>query len=283
MRRTNRLRLVALVALAMVALAACGSDNNKSKVAAGGGGNSPSPSFTTLTQGELKVGSCLDYRPFEYTHQGKLQGFDVEMVDAIAQKLGLKVVWIKANFDTIFNAVAAHKFDMVAAASTITPDRAKSVNFSEPYYNARQGFSVNTAKSPDIKTTDDLSSGDIVGVQKGTTGATWAEKNLQPNGVTIKTYQGAPDAFTDLEAGRIVGVINDLTSSIGEVANRPSLKVVESIDTHEHYGFAFAPDTPQLTVAVNKAFQQVIADGTYVKIFKKYFPTTPVPSEYKAS
>jgi ABC-type amino acid transport substrate-binding protein len=157
------------------------------------------------------------------------------------------------------------------------------VNFSEPYYNARQGFSVNTAKSPDIKTTDDLSSGDIVGVQKGTTGATWAEKNLQPNGVTIKTYQGAPDAFTDLEAGRIVGVINDLTSSIGEVANRPSLKVVESIDTHEHYGFAFAPDTPQLTVAVNKAFQQVIADGTYVKIFKKYFPTTPVPSEYKAS
>jgi polar amino acid transport system substrate-binding protein len=278
MSRTTRLRLAAVATLAVVALAACGSSSNNNPPAAGG--NSPKPSFTTLTQGQLKVGSCLDYRPFEYTHQGKLTGFDVDMVDAIAQKLGLKVVWIKANFDTIFNAVAAHKFDMVAAASTITPARAKSVNFSEPYYNARQALSINSQKTPTIKTTNDLKSGDIVGVQKGTTGATWAEKNLQPNGITIKTYQGAPDAFTDLEAGRIAGVINDETSSLGEVANRPSLKVVQSIDTHEHYGFAFAPDTPQLTVAVNKAFQQVVADGTYVKIFKKYFPSNPVPSEY---
>jgi ABC-type amino acid transport substrate-binding protein len=286
MTRSTRLKALPLLAMLLVAFAACGSNDKKGGgggPAAGGGGNSPKPTFTTLTKGELKVGSCLDYRPFEYTHKGKLQGFDVDMVEAIAQKLGLKVVWVKANFDTIFNAVAAHKFDMVAAASTITPERAKSVNFSSPYYNSRQAFSVNSQKTPDLKTTDDLKSGDIVGVQKGTTGAKWAEDNLAPNGITIKTYQGAPDAFTDLETGRISGVINDETSSIGEVANRPSLDVAQTIDTHEHYGFAFAPDTPQLTVAVNKAFKQVIDDGTYEKIFKKYFPKTPVPDEYKAS
>jgi polar amino acid transport system substrate-binding protein len=276
--------MISCAVLVLLTLAACGSTDKKG---GGGtpaaGGNNTKAAVATLNPGELKVGSCLDYRPFEYTHKGDLAGFDVDIVEAIAKKMGLKVVWVKANFDTIFNAVAAHKFDMVAAASTITPERKKSVNFSEPYYNSRQALSVNSQKTPDIKTTDDLKSGDIIGVQKGTTGAKWAEDNLQPNGITIKSYQTAPDSFTDLETGRITGVINDETSSIGEVANKTSLDVVESIDTHEHYGFAFAPDTPKLTVAVNKAFEQVIADGTYEQIFQKYFPKTPVPDEYKAS
>jgi polar amino acid transport system substrate-binding protein len=274
--------MISCVALLALAFAACGSDTKKGPPAAGGG-NTPSPSFTTVKPGQLRVGSCLDYAPFEYTHKGKLKGFDVDLSAAIAKKLGLKIVWVKANFDTIFSAVAAHKFDMVAAASTITPERSKSVNFSEPYYNARQAFSINTQKTPDIKTTDDLKSGDIVGVQKGTTGAKWAEDNLQSKGVVIKTYQGAPDAFTDLEAGRIAGVVNDEPSSEAEVKNRPSLDVVEPIDTHEHYGLAFAPDTPQLTIAVNKAFEQLVADGTYEQIFHRYFPGTPVPPAYKPS
>ena len=282
MRSTTRLRMVTCVALIALALAACGSDDNKKNTPAAGG-NQPSPSFTTVNQGELRVGSCLDYRPFEYTHNGKLQGFDVDLTEAIAKKLNLKVVWVKANFDTIFSAVAAHKFDMVAAASTITPGRSKSVNFSEPYYNARQAFTINSQKTPDIKSTSDVGSGDIIGVQKGTTGAKWAEENLQPKGAVIKTYQGAPDAFTDLEAGRLAGVVNDEPSSEAEIENRPSLKVVEAIDTHEHYGLAFAPDTPELTVAVNKAFEELVADGTYEQIFGKYFPGTPVPPEYKAS
>jgi polar amino acid transport system substrate-binding protein len=281
MQRPGRVRLISCVTLILLVFAACGSDEKK--VTPAGGGNNTKASVDTLTPGELKVGSCLDYRPFEYTHKGELRGFDVELTEAIADKMGLKVVWVKANFDTIFSAVAAHKFDMVAAASTITKARAKSVNFSEPYYNSRQALTVNTEETPDVKSTDDLSSGDIVGVQKGTTGAQWAEDNLQPNGITIKTYQGAPDAFTDLETGRITGVLNDEPSSVSEIENRTSLEVVEAIDTDEHYGLAFAPDTPELTVAVNKAFEEVVADGTYEEIFGKYFPGTDVPEEYRAS
>ena len=71
----------------------------------------------------LKVGSCLDYRPVRVRENGEETGFDVEMTEAIAEKLGLEVEWVKANFDTIFTAVAAGKFDMVAAASTITEER----------------------------------------------------------------------------------------------------------------------------------------------------------------
>jgi polar amino acid transport system substrate-binding protein len=273
----SRLRLWALAVAAALVFAACGGGGSKPAGAGGGGAKG----LKTIKPGELQVGSCLDYAPFEYFHKGTLKGFDVDMVQAIAKKLGLKVKWVKANFNTIFGAVAAHKFDMVAAASTITPERAKHVNFSEPYYNAQQGFTVNAQKTPDIKSTDDLKSGDIIGVQKGTTGKDWAESHLASKGAQIKTFTNAPDAFTDLEAGNITGIVNDLPSSEQEVKSRPGLKVVQAIDTGEHYGFAFAPDTPKLTVAVNKALNQIVADGTYAKIFKKYFPGTPVPPKYQ--
>ncbi|MDQ3878632.1 MAG: basic amino acid ABC transporter substrate-binding protein [Actinomycetota bacterium] len=284
MTSTRSRALVAMLALVALVAAACGSNDNGTKSGSGLGSNKPAPQFTTLTTGELHVGSCLDYKPFEYFQGGSSEptGFDVEMTDAIAQKLDLKVVWVKANFNTIFTAVAANKFDMVAAASTITPDRQKVVNFSDPYYNARQALTVNTQKTPDITSTDDLKSGDVVGVQKGTTGAKWAQDNLASKGVQIKSFTNAPDAFTDLEAGNIAGVINDEPSSEAEIANRSSLKVVEPIDTGEHYGFAFSPDNPQLTVAVNRGLQDVIDDGTYEQIFKKYFPKLPVPPEYQS-
>jgi ABC-type amino acid transport substrate-binding protein len=226
------------------------------------------------------VGSCLDYSPFEYYKKGQLKGFDVDIVDAIGKKLNLKVQWVKSNFNTIFNAVSAHKFDMVAAASTITAQRKKIVNFSEPYYDALLSLTINKDKTPSIKSTNDLKKGDIVGVQKGTTSAIWASQHLAPKGIQIKSFTSAPDSMSDLESGRVVGVINDLPSSVSIVKNRPSLAVVEPIQAGQHYGLAFAPDTPQLTIAVNKAFEALVADGTYETIYHRYFQG-PVPQEFQ--
>ncbi len=140
---------------------------------------------------------------------------------------------------------------MVAAASTITEERLQTVDFSDPYFNSRQGLSVNTNETPDITSLDDIQEGDVVGVQKGTTGKAFAEEELGSKGVEIKTFEGAPAAFTDLEGGAIVAVINDEGSSIAEVEQRPGLEVVEAIDTDEKYGFAFSKDNPELTEAVN--------------------------------
>jgi ABC-type amino acid transport substrate-binding protein len=249
-----------------------------------GGTTSSSPTqaaLTTLTPGTLLVGSCLDYKPFEYYEGGDLKGFDVEIMDAIATNLGLKVEWKKSNFDTIFTALASNQFDAVAAASTIKPDRQQVVDFSNPYYNARQGFTVNTAKSPTLTSTDQLTSADIIGVQKGTTGKDWAEANLGSKGVQIKTYTNAPDAFTDLEAGQITGVINDEPSSDAEVQSRPGLKVIQAIDTNEHYGIAVAKNHPDILAGINSALTAIIADGTYQTIFQKYFPGVEVPDEFK--
>ncbi len=288
MRKRTVLGIAVVATLALVA-AAC-AKKTTSPAAGGSTGASttatttPAPQFTTLKQGEIQVASCLDYSPFEFTdpNTGKLTGFDVEMIDAIAAKLGVKVVWVKANFNTIFTALSENKFDAVAAASTITPQREQVVNFTNGYFNARQSLTVNTSKTPTIKTTADLKSGDVVGVQRGTTGAMYAQDHLVPNGIKLKTYVNAPDAFTDLENGRIVGVINDEGSSLTEAAKRPGLKVVQAIDTGEHYGFAVSKDNPGLLKAMNGALKEVIADGTYAKIFKKWFPTQPVPPEFSS-
>jgi ABC-type amino acid transport substrate-binding protein len=269
--------LTLAAALALTA-ASCAKSSNTGSGATPSG--TTSAALTVISAGKLTIGSCLDYKPFEYYQGNTLTGFDVEIMDAIAQKLGLQPVWVKANFNTIFTALAAGKFDTVAAASTITPLRQQTVDFSNPYYNARQSLTVNTTKTPDVTTTDQLQSGNVIGVQKGTTGEMWAKQNLEPKGIQIKSYTNAPDAFTDLEAGRIQGVINDEPSSEQEVLSRSGLKVVEPIDTGEHYGFAVSKAHTDVGAAINGALQGIIKDGTYKKIFEKYFPGVPVPSEY---
>jgi polar amino acid transport system substrate-binding protein len=280
------LKLPAVLGALLVLLAACGTPGEEDEGgngAGGGGTTKEEPSFETLEEGVLTVGSCLDYRPFEYFEKGADQptGFDVELTNAIADELGLEVEWVRADFDTIFTAVAAGEFDMVAAASTITPGRQKTVDFSDPYYNSRQALTVTSDSG--ISSTDDLGKGDVVGAQKGTTGLDWAEENLAPKGVEVKVFQVVPDAFTDLESGAVEGVLNDEPSSAAEIEDRPGLEIVESIDTNENYGFAFSKENPDLTRAVNDALKAVVDSGKYEEIFQKYFPGTQVPEEFQPS
>jgi polar amino acid transport system substrate-binding protein len=155
------------------------------------------------------------------------------------------------------------------------------VDFSAPYYNGQQSLTVNVESTPDITSTDQLGEGDVVGVQKGTTGKIWAEENLVPQGVELKTFVTSPDSFRDLEAGNVVGVINDETASIRIIQDLPSLSVVQSIDTGEHYGLAFSPSNPELREAVNMALAQIIADGRYQVIYGRYFPPSSLPEEFK--
>jgi len=284
--RRRRTAIVSLLAVFALVGAACGEDTPT------GGGTPTTPPeaivFETIEEGVLKVGSCLDYPPFESVEGGDEVGFDVDLTEAIAERLGLEVEWITANFDTIFTAVAGgSEFDMVAAAVTATGDtgaeRDEVVDFSDYYFNSQQSLTVNTEETPELTSTSDLSEGDVVGAQRGTTGAAWARENLEPQGVEIKTFQEAPAAFTDLEAGNIQGVINDEQSSVEIIAERPSLEIVERIDTNEKYAFAFSPENPELIEAVNQALVEVIADGTYEELFTQYFPGFEIPEEYQAA
>src|SRR5687768_13565000 len=185
MKRRRWFSILAVLAVFTLVGAACAED----EPTVGGSApptQSPSealPSFETIEEGVLKVGSCLDYPPFESVEDGDEVGFDVDLTEAIADRLGLEVEWITANFDTIFTAVAGgNQFDMVAAAVTATgadgEERDEVVDFSDFYFNSRQAMTVNTEETPDLASIEDLEPGDIVGVQRGTTGAGYAEENV---------------------------------------------------------------------------------------------------------
>ena len=276
------LRLLAPLVLVLVIAAACGEEEEPTPT--GGPGE---PEFTTIKEGVLLAASCLDYPPFEFVKDGEPTGFDVELTEEIADRMGLEVEWKKFNFDSLFTAGGVNQYDIGAAAITMTgkdgKKRSQTVAFSEPYFNSLQSLAVNVEETPDIKSTDDLGEGDVVGVQKGTTGESWAEENLVPNGVQLKTFESLPDAFSDLEAGNVTGIVNDEPSSAEEVEQRPGTEIVQKIDTNEKYGFSFSPENTELRDAVNEALQEIIDDGTYAELYDEYFGPAEVPEEYQPS
>ncbi len=128
-----------------------------------------------------------------------------------------------------------------------------------------------------ITSVDDLGEGDKVGVQSGTTGEGWAKENLEPNGVEVVPYDDILAAFSALQAGDVVGVINDLPISQDVVKDETrGLEIVQEIQTDETYGFAFSQDNPGLRDAVNWALAEVIADGTYDTVYENWFGAAPM-------
>jgi polar amino acid transport system substrate-binding protein len=264
MKRTDiRAWLVGAVT-ALALLAACGSDDSPEQSEA-----SAKASVSTITSGELTVGSDIPFPPFAFRKGDKLDGFDVELAEALARRMGLRVKWVDTSFDTLFTQVAAGRFDMAAAATTITPERERQVNFTEPYYAAQQALVVNEKRSPDIRSVEDLAGGDVVAVQKGTTGESWARENV-PAGVNVRSFPEAPDIYTALEAGAATAVMMDEPSAVTETAKRASLELVQTIDTKERYGFAVDPRNQGLLDSLNRALREVKRDGTYQRIYDRY-------------
>lgn len=265
MRRWPILLLAAL-ALA-VPVAGCGDDEEEAAPATDGG-------VQTVEDGVLTVGSDIPFEPFEYREGGELTGFDVELVEELAQRLELEVRWVDTAFDTIFTQLAAGRYDVVASATTITEERAQTVDFTEPYYAAQQALTVNVEQTPDIASVDDLSAGDTVAVQSGTTGETWARENL-PDGVELRSFPEAPDTYTALEAGSVTAVMFDEPSAVTEAERRPAVEVVQTIDTGERYGFGVDPQNPELLDALNDALAEMKEDGTYQRLYDQFEQLPP--------
>jgi polar amino acid transport system substrate-binding protein len=241
------------------------------------------PDFSTVEDGVLTVGSDVPFPPFEFREGDELTGFDVELMEEIAGRLGISEVrWVDTSFDTIFTQLAGGRFDAVASATTITEEREEIVPFSEPYYLAQQALTVNTAETPDIATVADLGSGDVVAVQQGTTGEIWARDNL-PDGVDIRSFPEAPDTYTALEAGNVTAVVFDEPSALTEAERRADLEVVETIDTGERYGFPVNPENEPLLEAINTVLAAMIEDGTYAQIYGNYPDLPPGGSVAEAS
>lgn len=218
-----------------------------------------------IKSGVLTVGSDTTWPPMEYVEGDKIVGFDVDLTQAIADKLGLELDYQSTPWDGIIPALVAHKFDMVISSMTITEEKKKEVNFSDPYFNTDQAAVVK--EGSDIDAVEKMD-GKTVGVQLGTTGEL-AAKDIK--GCMTKTYDDILMAFEDLKAGRIDAVMADSYLSYSYAAKNEGYKVGFVVITGEKLGIAFAKESPNLLTAVNGALKTLIEDGTYNSIYKKWF------------
>jgi ABC-type amino acid transport substrate-binding protein len=232
--------------------------------------------FKTLKKGVLTVGSDTAFPPFESIEDGKAVGFDVDLVNEIAERLGgLEVDYQTAGFDTIFTALAAGKWDIVASAVTIKAERKQVVDFTDPYFNGDQSISVTNENADSITGVDDLE-GKIVGVQAETTGNDCATALKADGKVSdVRSYDTAPDAFTDLTAGRVDAVIVDYPTAKQILENRTGSRVVQILRTKEEYALAVNKDNPDLRESINDALAEIKSDGTYARLFMKWLKTEP--------
>lgn len=269
----GRLWIILILAGALAAaLVAAGCGDNGDETTSAGGGD-----LDLLEPGTLTVGIDTPYPPFELGKPPDYGGFDIEVMDAVAAKLDLEPKYIDTPFGTIFADLQAGKFDAVAAATTITPNRSKRVAFSDPYFDADQSLLVQSGS--EIQTVDDITSSMTVGVQQGTTGQQYAE---QETDATVNQYPEGPDTFGPLNSGQIDAVIQDLPVNAEATEKFPNLEVAETIPTGEHYGFPIQKTNTALVEAFNEGLKEVIDDGTYGKIYNKYFNEAP-PEAYQPS
>jgi polar amino acid transport system substrate-binding protein len=265
MKKSRLLSAIAVLALLAVPLFAigCGDDDDNGDGGGGGGAD-----LGLIKEGQLLAGIDTPFPPFEKGHPPNITGYDIDVINAVADELGLEVVQQETSFDTIFRDVAQGKFDVAVAASTITPEREQTVDFSDPYYLADQSLLVR-ADETEIKSQDDLG-GKVVGAQDGTTGETYA--NDETDAAEVRGYPGGTDAINALRAGQIDAVIVDSPVAEDAVETESGLKIAEKIVTRELYGFSFAPDNDALREAVNDALATIKENGTLTDLYKQYSP-----------
>lgn len=267
--RLTALLAVFLLAIASLAAAGCGSSDDTTGSSGGGGGGGGEP---------LTVGSDIPYPPFEQGKPGEYTGFDIELMEAIGEKIGRTPEFQDTSFETIFRDVQQGKFEAVISAATITEEREKAVDFSNPYYLSEQAVLVK--EGSDIESLEDLE-GKTVAVQQGTTGQELAKEEL--GGSEVRPYPEGPDAVNALKAGTVEGVIIDAPVAQNAVEKSGGVEIAEKVPTEEEYGIAVGQGETELLDEINKGLKEVLDDGTYKKIYEKWFKLEPPKAIFSAT
>lgn len=274
--RNRSLLILPLVTVAALVLGACGDDSasDETTTTAADSGSESSISLegvTLINDGQLTVCSDMPYEPFEFQNaEGETEGFDYDVVSAMGDLLGVETEFVTTPFDGIIPALVAGNCDMIASAMTITEERAEQVNFTEPYFDADQSLLVLAENEETYATLGDLA-GKNIGVQSGTTGATYAAENL-PEGATIKEFATGAEMFPALVSGEIDAALQDLPVNAYRATTAPDEFVVtETFTTGEQYGFAVTQENTALLEALDSALATIREDGTYDEVYATWF------------
>jgi peptide/nickel transport system substrate-binding protein len=222
----------------------------------------------------LVIGTNAEYPPFEMVDDaGNIIGFDPDLMVAIADEAGFTFKWVNTRWDGIFLALASGEFDAVISAATITEERAQTVDFSDPYFEAGQAIVVR-ADETEIETDVDLA-GKKVGVQLGTTGDIWLTDETEAE---VVRYDENTLAVHALAAGDVDAAVMDNPTAAEIVRANPelNLKLLPGVYTEENYGIAVIKDRPEVLEAINRGLAAVKASGEYDRIWNKWFGVVAV-------
>lgn len=256
MKRTTLATLL-IVVMALIA-AACSSSDDEA--------------VALVTEGTLTVCTESPYEPFEFedaSGPAGYSGFDIELINAIADENGLDLAVANTPFDGIWLQPAAGACDIVASAMTITPERAENALFSDPYFSADQSLLVLSSNSGLVLAD---TGGMRIGVQVGTTGEAYAEENAPSDAELVSFDEGAA-LFLAIEAGDVEAILQDLPVNGYRVTQDPKFQIAETYTTDELYGFAVALDNTDLISDINSALTTLRDNGTYGDLHEKYFDT----------
>ena len=279
-RASKGMLFVGMLMLLALLFTACGSNTTT------GSGSTPTPNPATptvappsdlITPGTLTVGSDTTYPPQEYinTATNQATGFDVDLITAIGQRMGLQTKVVTTSFDTIINSLVAKRFDVVISAVSVTPERQKKVDFV-PYFNAGESLLVKIGNPSNIKSTADLC-GKKVGVQNGTieqtdlNTANDACKKAGKSAIEITALTNQTDVIQLLASGRVVATYQD--SPVTDYFNKQhpgQFAVGGSVVNAGIEGIVVRKSDSSMFNAIQTAFNQLKADGTYNSLIQKW-------------
>lgn len=222
----------------------------------------------------VMVGTDAAYAPFEYQNEkGDIIGLTVDVVTAAAARSGIGVKFVNTPWEGIFNALQQGDRDMLASSITITEERKQTMDFTDSYFDAAQLIAVR--QDSKVARFDDLKKLKV-GVQTGTTGDEVVSKLLGKTNTNVRRFESTPLALKELESSGVDAVVADNGVVVNYVNNNAGSKfktVSDSAFAAEHYGFAVKKGNADLLAKLNKGLADIKADGSYDKIYAKYFGT----------
>lgn len=246
MKKVKLIAVAMVLVLSISMLAGCGKSASSGKV--------------------LKVATNATFPPYEYYENEKAVGIDVDIMQAIADKIGYKMELTDMEFGSILPAVESGKIDVGFGAVTITEERAKSIHFTTSYATGIQSVVVKDGGK--VTSLDDLSTDIKIGVQQDTTGDIYATGDFGDEHVV--RYLKGTDAVSALLTGKVDAVIIDNGPAETFVSMNAGLSLLPTAYAEEAYGFMVSYDNNELYEKVNGALEEMLKDGTVQKIIDKY-------------
>lgn len=259
----------AALAICAFALVGCSQGASSSSASSSAASEATTDEIVLVNDGKLTIAASLDFPPFENLEGEEAVGFEVDLMKAIAEQIGLEAEYLPSTkFDTIVPMISAGgKADVGASGFTITEDRKKEIDFTDVIMDSNQGIVV--MKDSGYTSVDQLA-GKKIGAQSGTTGYDWAVENIE--GADVIPFDEMTAVFAALQAGQIDAIASDLPVVQYYVANAyTDMDIIAEIPTGEQYAIVVSQDNPALTAAINEAIAELKDNGTYNELYQKWF------------